>query len=54
LGTGRARLAKHLDAAAAALQGCEEAHVVVEGGGVAKVRAAFDLALVPFEQDLAE
>jgi hypothetical protein len=54
MGTGRSRLAKHLDAAAMALQTCDGVHVLVEGGDTNRVRSAFELALTPFEQDSVE
>lgn len=51
IGTGRSRLPKHVDAAARSLAQCDEAAVVVQGGGLARVRSAFEAILGDVEPD---
>jgi hypothetical protein len=51
IGTGRSRLPKFVDAAARSLAQCDEAAVVVQGGGFGRVRSAFEAILGDTDPD---
>jgi hypothetical protein len=54
LGTGRARLSRQLDAIAETIAGCEEAWVVVVGGGTPTVERALIDAVSAYEEEFGD